>query len=84
MSSLSQRKILNVRLSPEIYELFEKKVAKIGLRPSSFLRHFIISVALENWQKNLEQFILSLPSTKIEEKTVFKMVENERKKLYKK
>lgn len=84
MSSLLQSKILNVRLSPEIYEMFEKKVSKIGLKPSSFLRHFIISIALEDWQKNLEQFLISLPTNKIEEEEIFALVENEKKKLYKK
>lgn len=81
---IQQNKILNVRLSPQIYDMFEKKAIKIGLRPSTFLRHFIISIALEDVQKSFSQFLFTLPSRGIDEEKFFKLINKERKSLYKK
>ena len=81
---IQQNKILNVRLSPQIYEMFEKKAIKIGLRPSMLLRHFIISIALEDIQKSFSQFLSSLSSREIDEERIFKLINKERKSLYQK
>jgi len=81
---IQQNKILNVRLSPQIYEMFEKKAIKIGLRPSTLLRHFIISIALADIQKSFSQFLSSLSSREIDEERIFKLINKERKSLYQK
>lgn len=90
MSNLQQTKLVNVRISPQIYKLFKKKVENVGLKPSSFLRHVIISMAIGSddtlqsipFKKQYLQLINSLPQSEIPEEETFDLIEKERTATY--
>ncbi len=90
MSNLQQTKLVNVRISPQIYKLFKKKVEDVGLNPSSFLRHVIISMAIGAdedsrsvpFKRQYKLLIDSLAQREMPESEAFDLIEKERKASY--
>ncbi len=89
MTQVQQNKLLNVRVSPQIYDLFKQKIAAIGLNPSAFLRHVIISVAISDkvniggtFEEQYKQLVSSLKRNTLTEEEAMELTEKERISLY--
>ena len=77
---LQQSQIINVRVNPQVYQLFKKKIMARGLNPSTYLRHVVISLALSD--DDLGRFISTLPQNKISEPAAMRLVANEKRAHY--
>lgn len=83
-----QSKLLNIRISPELYNQFKQKVNAIGLNPSSFLRHVIISMVIGDkvnfegsFDQEYEKLIKSLKRNTINEDVALQLVNKEKSKM---
>ncbi|OGK38476.1 hypothetical protein A3F03_03220 [Candidatus Roizmanbacteria bacterium RIFCSPHIGHO2_12_FULL_41_11] len=86
-----QSKLLNIRISPELYNQFKQKVSSIGLNPSSFLRHVIISTVISDkvtlgntFKEEYKSLIKSLKKNSISENEALKLADKEKEAMYNK
>lgn len=83
-----QSKLLNVRLSPQLYNLFKQKINRYGITPSSFIRHAIISFTIpEQVHSNtlasqFQDLVQSLPEPTLSEDEALDLINKERQAAY--
>ncbi len=82
-------KILSLRLPPQIYFALKNKGAKFGLKPATFAKYAVISMLMNSriefnapYDAQFNNFLSSLPQTKLDEKEVMDLVEKERQGVY--
>ena len=85
LQQLNQSKIVNLRLSPLLYKQFQNQAQQIGLKPSTLLKHLIISMVInkkQNFDTQFDQLINSITPNNISETKAINLVNKERQKMY--